>query len=631
MKFQKTFLAASLAVVAVTANAQNANPVSVTEGLVNNNPIYQNGFVNAPVHGYHAQKSPQLDFDTTWLPTIGLDANGKILNLGTGSVVGNNQPGEKVTYDVFKYNTQDGTQVYRFESKKDGSKIPGLYVRDAAGNLTEYAGNSPVLNDTLTKGGQVDGSEGVSVTTGYENRQVNGEHVVYGYQGGTSVNAGTIDGTVVAPEGSATEEKLTGALGQKQTATNEIRYVQQGILANTGAGPAVDPSKNIYGVSARDNNNVVMMTGNGIALADLSNKGVLQTDGSVATRELIKSKVSGTQKTREYDVGGKRILEVYNNDEGRELASKYYEITGNGTGLVEYAGTTPVAGNHTKTGTAQYDDGTFQISKVHNTVTNKNVTYSEAVFTADQSRVQAGITTPGAATTNVDTTFEETAPKIQTEQKVSTGVIGKNEDQSNKYGVDVNKTVTGTDGKVTTTGTTITADGVKTTGYIDAADFRINGQSITASLDEAVKNATDGINQSVANIDGKIEGFKTTVNTQVTAIDTKVTEVDTRLTAQVGQLNSRVDQLNNRVDDVEKTSYRGIAIALAAQQQVPNIGAGQFAVFGGVGHYEGESAGAVGLASVFADGRTSVSAALGFAGDGEVGGRVGLAYVFGGK
>ena len=100
---------------------------------------------------------------------------------------------------------------------------------------------------------------------------------------------------------------------------------------------------------------------------------------------------------------------------------------------------------------------------------------------------------------------------------------------------------------------------------------------------------------------------------------------------QVANVNSRVNQLNSRVDDVEKTSYRGIAIALAAQQQIPNIGAGQFAVFGGVGHYEGESAGALGIASVFADGRTSVSAAVGFAGGNEVGGRVGVSYVFGGK
>ncbi|HQW54458.1 MAG TPA: YadA C-terminal domain-containing protein, partial [Acinetobacter sp.] len=71
-------------------------------------------------------------------------------------------------------------------------------------------------------------------------------------------------------------------------------------------------------------------------------------------------------------------------------------------------------------------------------------------------------------------------------------------------------------------------------------------------------------------------------------------------------------------------------IALAAQQQVPNIKAGQIAVFGGVGHYEGESAGALGVVGALND-RLSMSAALGFAGGSEIGGRVGLAYVFGGN
>ena len=95
-------------------------------------------------------------------------------------------------------------------------------------------------------------------------------------------------------------------------------------------------------------------------------------------------------------------------------------------------------------------------------------------------------------------------------------------------------------------------------------------------------------------------------------------------------LNTRADQLNSRISDVEKTAYRGVAIALAAQQQVPNIQPGQFAVFGGVGHYEGESAGALGVVGAINE-RTSLSAAFGIAGSNEVGGRVGVAYVFGGK
>ncbi|MGN0935641.1 YadA C-terminal domain-containing protein [Acinetobacter amyesii] len=629
MKFQKTLLAASLAIVATSSVSaavvtQEAKPVQVTENLVNLNQIYggngvnQLGQVEAPVHGIHATNTPNLDLDIDWLPEIGILNNGTHdygIDLGTRDVNQVAQPGSDVKYDVFKYKTLDGTTVYQFENPLTGAKIPGTYVADASGNLAAYSGSSPIDVNTLAKGGQISGLTGSTLTTGYEHRQVNGEHVIYGYQGGTSVNAGSVEGTIVAPEGSSTEEYLQGTLGQQQVASDDIRYVQTGILANTGTGPVTDPSKNIYGLSARDNANVTMLTGNGIALADLSNKGTLQTDGSVASSVLVKSQVSGTQKTREYDVNGKRVLEVYNNDEGRELASTYYEITGNGTGLVEWTGTTPVAGTHIKTGTAQYDAGTFEISKVHNTVTNKNVTYSESVSTTDQTRVQAGITTPGSATTNVDTTFDKTAPQIKVEQAVSTGVIGKNADGSNKYGTEVVKTDANGTQK-----TEITASGINTTGVINAADYQIGGVSIV-----------DGIKTSV---DTAVAGATEAIDAKVAEVDTKIVEVDARLTqfnTTAANLNSRVDQLNSRVNEVEETAYRGVAIALAAQQQIPNIGAGQFAVFGGVGHYEGESAGALGVASVFADGRTSLSAAIGVAGGSEVGGRVGLSYVFGGK
>lgn len=618
MKFQKTFLAVSLAVAAVAASAQDAKPVSVTENLVNLNPIYGgNGvnildWVNAPVHGIHATNSLIQDLDIDWLPTIGIieTGNGRdvALDLGSQTVSQTNQAGNEVKYDVFKYKTLDGTTVYQFVNPKTNEKIQGYYVRDALGNLTQYTGSSTIDVNTLQKGGQISGTTGSQLTTGYENRQVNGERIIYGYQGGTAINAGTVEGTIVAPEGSSTEEYLTGTLGQNQTASMDIRYVQSGILANTGTGPVTDPSKNIYGISARDNNNLVMMTGNGIALADLSNKGVLQTDGSIINRTLVKSNVSGTQKTREYDVNGKRVLEVYNDDEGRELASKYYEIVDNGTELVEYTGTTPTSGTHIKTGTAQYDEGLFEIAKVHNTVTNKNVTYSESVMTTEQTRVQAGITTPGSSTTDVDTTFDQSNPTVKIEQSVSTGVIGKNADQTNKYGLEVTRTEAGKDDQKTT----ITADGIKTTGIIDAADYQINGVSIVdnikTSVDSAVADASD-------------------------AIDQKIVEVDQRLTefnASAAKINSRVDQLNNRIDDVEKTAYRGVAIALAAQQQIPNIQPGQFAVFGGVGHYEGETAGSIGVVTSFTD-RISASGAFGFASGNEFGGRVGVAYVFGGK
>ena len=99
----------------------------------------------------------------------------------------------------------------------------------------------------------------------------------------------------------------------------------------------------------------------------------------------------------------------------------------------------------------------------------------------------------------------------------------------------------------------------------------------------------------------------------------------------MGQMKSYSADLNRRFDDFEAVAYRGIAISLAAQQPVPNMRPGQVAVFGGMGHYEGQSAGALGVTSVLEDGRTSFSGAFGIAGGGELGGRVGISYVFGGK
>ncbi|WP_171406490.1 YadA family autotransporter adhesin [Acinetobacter cumulans] len=159
---------------------------------------------------------------------------------------------------------------------------------------------------------------------------------------------------------------------------------------------------------------------------------------------------------------------------------------------------------------------------------------------------------------------------------------------------------------------------------IAASEGRLN-QAITDGDAATLASANAFTNTAVSNITASTNAYTDTKATETLASANAYTD------AQVSGVNTRVNQLNKRIDDVEKTSYRGIAIALAAQQQIPNIGAGQVAVFGGVGHYEGESAAALGLASVLNDGRTAFSAALGFAGGNEVGGRVGVSYVFGGK
>lgn len=99
-------------------------------------------------------------------------------------------------------------------------------------------------------------------------------------------------------------------------------------------------------------------------------------------------------------------------------------------------------------------------------------------------------------------------------------------------------------------------------------------------------------------------------------------------TSEVNRLDGRIDQASRRLDDIEKSAYRGVAIALAAQQAVPNIRSGQIALFAGVGHYEGETAGSVGVVTSFIANRVSLSGAVGFAGGNEVGGRIGLSYSF---
>ncbi|WP_168397316.1 YadA-like family protein [Acinetobacter indicus] len=596
MKFQKTLLAASLAVVAVSANAKVANPTQQSEGIFDGDYIY----------------SPVLNTGNNWV------------DLGTGTVTGTTgSTGSAQTYEIFNYKTESGKNVVSL-TKLGSTTSEGYFeiVTDKVtgqSRLVEYKGGDVLLN-TLSDGGQLSDVTTGTIVTGYELKEVNDEHLIYGYQGNVGAANRILEGAYINPEGET--EEFEGTLVQPGASVS--KYVNTGIIGNTGAynaaGQPVDVSKNIYGVSAKDGNNFVALTGNGIALADLS-LGTLQYDGSVITNEKqVGAANSSTLKTRQYTINGRTILEVYNDDAGNEVASKFYAATENADGNYTLAGVADVTAADvadllpTRTGTATYTTGKFEQAVVHNTITNKNVTYSESVTSVDKSKLQAGIVkttgVTGATAVANENVGEAT---IKTTQSVSTGVINKVDDQ-NVYGVEVKKTTVDSEGKQTTATTKITAD------YVDSGDFRINGVSIVDNIKESV--------------DGAVAGATEAIDAKVAEVDSKIVEVDSRLTqfnTTAANLNSRVDQLNQRVDDVEKTSYRGIAIALAAQQQIPNIGAGQMAVFGGVGHYEGESAVALGLANVFANGKTSLSAAVGVAGSSEVGGRIGLSHVFGGK
>lgn len=159
-------------------------------------------------------------------------------------------------------------------------------------------------------------------------------------------------------------------------------------------------------------------------------------------------------------------------------------------------------------------------------------------------------------------------------------------------------------GVVTDQQTAITAAGITTTGQIKAA------------------GGIDASGNTLRNVKSGIVGTDAANVAQVDAGDMAT------LAKANNYANDRVGAIGHRLDKVEKTAYRGVAISLAAQQAVPNLKPGNTAVFGGVGYYQGENAVSFGMTSLLDNGRTSVSAAFGFASS-EVGGRVGVAYVFG--
>ncbi|MGN5533700.1 YadA C-terminal domain-containing protein [Acinetobacter sp. Lyrl_1] len=302
--------------------------------------------------------------------------------------------------------------------------------------------------------------------------------------------------------------------------------------------------------------------------------------------------------------------------------------------------TTDVATGNSQTYATNGQSASTEFNTVTGLLASQAILYTEAAERQESlSTTQAGVTT----STTVVRGYEDeqrsdesaTYKLYGSETKVagdgSQTVLAKSETTVvDKFGIEESN-------QLTQVNTDITADGAATTTTQQRIDDVTGIQLEKTVAGTTTQTSSTTISAGEISVDGvsiTANGLNAN-NTVVSNVANGVADSDAANLGQVrsyyNDVSGRVNQLNSRVDDVEKTSYRGIAIALAAQQQIPNIGAGQFAVFGGVGHYEGESAGALGVASVFADGRTSVSAALGFAGGNEVGGRVGVSYVFGGK
>ena len=193
---------------------------------------------------------------------------------------------------------------------------------------------------------------------------------------------------------------------------------------------------------------------------------------------------------------------------------------------------------------------------------------------------------------------------------------------SGSYSFGNNNTVTGNNTVVLGNGISTAVNNAVVVGS-DSTSTRDNTVSVGAAGSERqVINVADGTqNTDAANI--------RQLNTaKINAVTESNTYTDNKYDVLNSSFQSYANGVNRRVDDVEKTANSGVAISLATQQAIPNLSPGNVAVFGGMGHYEGQSAVAIGAATMLDNGRTSVSGAFGFA-DSRFGGRVGVSYIFG--
>jgi len=230
--------------------------------------------------------------------------------------------------------------------------------------------------------------------------------------------------------------------------------------------------------------------------------------------------------------------------------------------------------------------------------------WTESLAATGKNAVSITRGTENVNRTDLSNTFTAYGSETVTAATGTTTVAKKEVDVIDKFGTFESSTLSRTETKVA-------ADKSSTSNTATRVD----------SVNGVVLNATQ-TNTDVAG--------KAVTSTRTTSLNATTGLTTDQITLNGKDLQTELNRMGNNIDDVQRTAYRGIAIALAAQQAVPNIKPGQVAVFGGIGHYEGETAGSIGVVTSFTD-RISASGALGFAGGSEFGGRVGVSYVFGGN
>lgn len=342
---------------------------------------------------------------------------------------------------------------------------------------------------------------------------------------------------------------------------------------------------------------------------------VVDANGVASASELQNLSATSKRLTGKYKVANQDVYQIYVFNEGKATAQyftkdkdgQFVAFKGDTSGI-EKGTIAPVSG-----GTTANTDSKEILSQVKNVITDKNVTYGESTSTRGVTVVDGSLNDGE----KIQKAVVGTTEAVITQQSVVTGVISQT-DAGKVYGVEVTK-----DGSKTS----VTALGVTTTGTVKAAT--IEATDVKATTINATGNiSADGVISAKGgfNANGKV-----VANVAAGVADSDAAnygQVKAAVATSQAYTDASFNRLSHRLDNVEKTAYRGVAISLAAQQAVPNMKPGNFAVYGGLGHYESESAGALGIATLLDDGRTSISAALGFA-ESEVGGRVGVSYVFG--
>ncbi|UDM37533.1 YadA-like family protein [Acinetobacter haemolyticus] len=406
-----------------------------------------------------------------------------------------------------------------------------------------------------------------------------------------------------------TKYKPGQELVEETNQTESYQWTQEDLLANTAFAAQDNWQRNekLYAEGASDLGLVVTENGNG-------------TSSYISATQTEESQWASNSQETIYQAGDINSTETGSNSQSTTRTDL---VTGNSD---TYA-----------------TNGQFA-STEFNTVTG--LLASQAVLSTEAAQRQESLSTTQAGVTTSTTVVRGYEDEQRSDESATLTVYGSETNVAgdgsqtvlaksettvvDKFGIEESNELTQTDTNITAAGATTTTTQQRTD---DVAGIQLE-KTVAGTTTQTSSTTISAGEISVDGVSITANGLNAN-NTVVSNVANGVADSDAANLGQVrsyyNDVSGRVNQLNSRVDDVEKTSYRGIAIALAAQQQIPNIGAGQFAVFGGVGHYEGESAGALGVASVFADGRTSVSAAVGFSGGNEVGGRVGVSYVFGGK